>query len=138
MNRLALALGLGLAAIAAAHPPAATFPSSPAPSPGVRVRQFEIPQPPLVIDRPPRVFQEVTQTFEITADWSTGLDLGSIGWAPRADWSTWAPPADSGPRFNVTRFGLFGGVHHFSRDGRRVEILRMGPLGGVRHFSRDR
>ena len=140
MNRLLpAALVLGLAAIAAAHPPATVHQAPPALTPGVTVREFQVPQPPLVIERPPRIFQEITQVVEVTPRRAEVLELDSWPWwASSATWPSSAPRADRRDRFEVTRVGILGGVRHFSRDGDRIEVLRMGPLGGIRHYARDR
>ena len=53
--RLAVVLVVGLGSTAVGQVPIGA----------PRVRDWEVPQPPLVVERPPRVYREVTQTYEL-------------------------------------------------------------------------
>lgn len=111
--------------------------------PGVTVREWEVPQPPLVIDRPPRVFREVVQVYEVTPR-ARPVEFAAPEFAAPAYYApAYHPPARpmpaaadcpgcraaDGRRVDVERVGLFG--------RRRVTVTGggsawVGPFGGVR------
>ena len=72
--RLTVGVALVLAAVAAGWEPV----------PGRTVREWEVPQAPIVVERPPRVFREVTDVYEITPRPRVEvLDLGGRVEVPR-------------------------------------------------------
>jgi hypothetical protein len=157
MNRLSVLAVLGLASAAAAwprdrardvRPPAAAARTYTLPAPAAaevevqppRVREWEVPRPPIVLEQPPRRFREVTQTYEITAPAAEVLELPAAE-LPAA--RTYAPPAartyalpavEAAPagRVPVTSFrtGCNGRrLNVVYSDGRTVQF---GPLGRPR------
>jgi hypothetical protein len=119
-----LGLALGLASTAAAWPreTAGGIQLSPP-----RIREWEVPQPPLVIERPPRVFREITQTFEVTprpAVEVLELPADRTYFLPAAQVAPWRVPVTS------FRTGLHGRrLNVVYSDGRTVQF---GPLGRPR------
>ena len=94
LPRLALVLALALTATAAADPPRVRIAA-----PQQTVREWEVPRPPIVIERPPRRFEEITtvETFEITPresiDLSGLLEARPVYTRPALEVPTYAAPA---------------------------------------------